>query len=186
MKILITRHGETSWNKQNKVLGRTDIPLNETGIHQAKELVEKLKDVSIQAVYASPLERAFRTGSLVAEDQETAKLFLGDRNTPIVIDEHFKEMNFGIYEGVSRDNPEYQAEKRKFFSKYPEGESFMDVAGRVYPFLDKLRRNYDDETVLIVSHNGICRVIANYFENMTNEEFASFTIGNCEVREYTL
>ena len=176
MKILITRHGETSWNKQNKVLGRTDIPLNETGIHQAKELVEKLKDVSIQAVYASPLERAFRTGSLVAEDH----------GLECKTDDGLLEMNFGIYEGVSRDNPEYQAEKRKFFSKYPEGESFMDVAGRVYPFLDKLRRNYDDETVLIVSHNGICRVIANYFENMTNEEFASFTIENCEVREYTL
>ena len=63
MKIWITRHGQTKYNKMKLMQGRTDEPLNETGIAQAKAARERIGDVHFDAVYASPLDRAIVTGA---------------------------------------------------------------------------------------------------------------------------
>ncbi len=68
MRLLLTRHGETDWNRENRVLGRTDAPLNEKGRVQAGELVKALHGSSIQAVCSSPLCRSSVIGSMAAED----------------------------------------------------------------------------------------------------------------------
>ncbi|MCD8325136.1 MAG: histidine phosphatase family protein, partial [Lachnospiraceae bacterium] len=59
----------------------------------------------------------------------------------------------------------------------------MQLCQRVYNLIDDIRA--DDRTYLLVAHNGISRVVQSYFYDMTNEEFAAFGIGNCEVRTYT-
>ena len=176
MKLLLTRHGETNWNQENRVLGRTDEPLNERGTAQAKELAEALRGASIQAVYTSPLKRAGVIGEMVAEDH----------GLTCQVDDRLIEMDFGRMEGSRRDDEGYLLEKRRFFARYPGGESYLEVAARVYPFLADLKRAHPDETVLVVTHNGICRVIATYFADMTEEEFLSFSMKNCEVRAFDL
>ena len=65
MKIWIARHGQTRLNKMRLMQGRTDEPLNETGIAQAKAAREKIGDIKFDAVYASPLDRAIVTGSII-------------------------------------------------------------------------------------------------------------------------
>ena len=65
MKIWITRHGQTKYNKMKLMQGRTDEPLNETGIAQAKAARERIGDVHFDAVYASPLDRAIVTGAII-------------------------------------------------------------------------------------------------------------------------
>lgn len=174
MKLLLTRHGETNWNQENRVLGRTDEPLNETGRAQAAGLAEALRGVSLQAVYASPLQRAGVIGSMVA----------GEHGLTCQMDDRLIEMDFGRMEGCPRNDPAYLAEKRRFFARYPEGESYFDVAARVYPFLDELSRTHREDTVLVVTHNGICRMIASWFLDMSEDEFVSFSMKNCEVREF--
>ena len=67
MKLIVARHGQTEWNLQNRVLGRTDIPLNEKGKSQAVELAENLAAIHIDHIYVSPLARAAETGKIVAE-----------------------------------------------------------------------------------------------------------------------
>ena len=94
------------------------------------------------------------------------------------------EMNFGKYEGTIRTDAEYQSEKRKYFKRYEGGESYLDVAARVYPFIEMLKQRNED--ALVVAHNGICRVFTNYFQPMDNEEFASYTLGNCEIKTFEL
>ncbi|MCD7838086.1 MAG: histidine phosphatase family protein [Clostridiales bacterium] len=178
MKLYLVRHGETDWNRANKVLGRTDIPLNETGRRQAKQLAERLSGIPLNLIYTSPLSRAVQTGQTIAEKQLTC----GCRAESRLI-----EQDFGVFEGVPRDDPSYQAEKRNYFRRYPGGESYFDVVARVYPFLYQMRDTAgEDKKVLIVTHGGICRIITNYFQEMSNEEFASFTMRNCEIREFTL
>ncbi|MBQ8791892.1 MAG: histidine phosphatase family protein [Ruminiclostridium sp.] len=177
MKILLVRHGETDWNLKNKVLGRTDIPLNEKGIKQAEILAEQLKANKIDIMITSPLQRAIETGAIITE-----KLNL---DCECIIESCLIEQNYGIFEGVDRNDAQYQNAKRNFFSKYKDGESFLDVAARVYPFIKGLSK-LNVTTCLIVTHNGICRIISNYFENMTNEEFATFSMSNCEIKEYVL
>ena len=90
------------------------------------------------------------------------------------------EMNFGTCEGLLRDSEAYRVEKHRYFARYPEGESFLDIAARIYPYLEKLRREHDGETILLVTHNGICRMITSYFQPMSNEGFETFTQGNAE------
>lgn len=172
MKLYIMRHGETSWNADNRILGSTDIPLNEKGREQAHRAAEELKSIDIDIIYTSELSRAKETGLTVASLQKNCKVFHES-----CLNEH----DFGEFEGKDRTSEEYQLEKRKCFRRYPGGESFLDVAARVYPFVSRLLADPDmkDKTVLIASHGGICRVISSYFRDMENEEFVSFAMPNC-------
>ena len=178
MQLYVVRHGETDWNKSNKVLGRTDIPLNEAGKKQAHLLALRLHDSRIDTIISSPLSRAC----------ETAQIILQSHQTPIefIVDDRLIEQNFGIYEGVSRSDKTYQAAKRNYFVRYPQGESFLDMVGRIYPFINELKARYSDRKVMLVTHNGICRIITSYFRNMDNEEFVTFAMNNTEVEEFVL
>ena len=55
---------------------------------------------------------------------------------------------------------------------------------RIYNFLDELKEKSEDKTYLLVAHNGICRVICSYFQDMTNREYARMGMGNCEIRRF--
>ena len=175
MKIYLTRHGETIWNVRDWVQGMTDIPLNDIGIRQAEKLAEEMADIHLDVVYTSQLQRAMVTGKMVADRHKDCRL---------EVCASINEMNFGKYEGTVRTDAEYQSEKRKYFKPYEGGESYLDVAARVYPFIEMLKQRNED--ALVVAHNGICRVFTNYFQPMDNEEFASYTLGNCEIKTFEL
>ena len=168
--IYVVRHGETEWNAVNKVLGRTDIPLNARGLEQALELACALKDLKIDVFLCSPLRRTRQTADAVSNE-------LG---IPYKIDNRLIEQNFGKFEGVNRLDREYQEAKREYFARYPGGESFFDVAVRVFPLIKEI----GEANALLVTHGGICRIIRSYFEDMGNEEFVQFSQGNCEIRMY--
>ncbi len=168
--IYVVRHGETEWNAINKVLGRNDMPLNEKGIAQAHEIAHSLKNKKIEVFLCSPLRRARQTADAVSNE-------IGIRYK---VDDRLIEQDFGRFEGVDRSDREYQAAKREFFVRYPGGESFFDLAARVYPLIEEL----GDTNALLVTHGGICRIIRSYFEDMGNEEFVQFSQENCEVKVY--
>ena len=67
MRIWIARHGQTELNRKKLMQGRTDAPLNEKGIAQAKQSRKNIGDVHFDAVYASPLQRAILTGSIIGD-----------------------------------------------------------------------------------------------------------------------
>ncbi len=173
-KLIVLRHGENVWNARNVVVGRTDIPLNEKGFLQAEEAAEKLREIRIDRVFVSPLTRTRQTAEVILSGRDP-----GEGEIPVIIEERLIEQNFGEYEEIARDDPRYQAAKRKYFCRLPGGESFMDLAGRLYPFLEEIKKNYAGETVLLVTHGGTGRVICNYFRDMDNEEFVRFHMENC-------
>ena len=168
--IYVVRHGETEWNAINKVLGRTDIPLNDRGIEQAEEIARSLKDIKIDVFLCSPLSRA----------RQTADAISGETGMPYKTDDRLIEHDFGVFEGVNRFDAEYQKAKREYFVRYPGGESFFDLAARVFPLIKEL----EGKNAILVTHGGICRIIRSYFEDMGNEEFVQFSQGNCEIRMY--
>jgi probable phosphoglycerate mutase len=174
MKIYIARHGETDWNKMNKIQGRTDIPLNETGLQQAQDLARSLEDVKIDRIICSPLKRAKSTALAVAES----------KNIPCTEDPRLMEMHFGVFEGQQRNDPEFLKYKQNLLPGYPEGETFFDVAHRIYGLLDEIKEKYEGENVLLVAHNGACRMIASRFDNPDREQFSNFFMENGEVREF--
>lgn len=176
MNLYIVRHGQTQWNVENRILGRTDLPLTQTGRAQARALADSLRETPIDIIYTSPLERAC----------DTARAIAAERNIPLYQSVALIEHDFGIYEGLPRDDAQYQADKRNLLTRYPEGESFLDLAARVYSFLNYLREYSSAENVLLVGHNGICRIIHSYFYNMGQDEFVHYAADNCSVARYEL
>ncbi len=176
MKLYVARHGQTQWNVLNKVCGRTDVALTDLGMEQAEELARHVKDLPIDRIISSPMLRANQTAAPAARE-------LG---LSIEVDNRLIEQDYGIYEGVSRRDQNFLANKRHFAFRYPGGESMMDVAYRVYSLLEELKRDQDSRGILLVCHGGVCRVIRTYFENMTNEEYFHYSEENGAVREYDL
>ena len=173
MKLYIVRHGQTDYNIDNKVCGISDVELTSLGKQQAKMASEQLKDISLDMIFASPLQRA----------HETAKIINENHQLEIKIDSRVQEINFGQFEGVI-NNKEFQYYKQNHALHYPQGESLFQVVHRVYSFLEELENKYPDKNILVVCHGGIVRVIHSYFHDMTNEEFAAYGIKNCEIKRY--
>lgn len=178
MELYVARHGETEWNAAERLCGRTDLPLNETGEAQAAALADKLvgEAKSIERIIASPMTRA----------QQTARIIAQRLGVSVETDERLIEQNYGVYEGGSVQNPDFLENRKQFAYRYPNGESMMQVACRVYALLDDLKRRGDLQRVLLVSHGGTCRVLHTYFEDETNEAFVQWRMKNAEVRRYIL
>lgn len=174
MKLFVARHGQTDWNALNKVCGSTDRPLTELGKQQAKELAEKLKDKDIDVIFASPLMRAMQTAGAVS-------LATG---IPVMVDDRLAEYDYGEFEGFDRTKDEYWQVKMQFASKFPKGESVLQVAHRVYSIIDDVKKAYPDKNVLFVCHGGVSRIVKTYFEDMTNDEFFHYSPENGFVAEY--
>ena len=176
MKIYSTRHGQTDFNRNDIILGTTDVPLNETGLAQAKELAEQVSALGdVDIIIASPMKRALTTASIVA-----------DRcGLEIVTDERLREWDYGEYEGQPRYAEGFAENKLDFGVRMGKtGESLLELTHRVYSALDDITARYSNKNVLIVSHGGVCRVIDTYFRDMTAERFAGFFMGNCQIIKY--
>lgn len=168
MEIYIIRHGETVWNALGKMQGCTDIELNENGRELAGRLGERLEDVSFDAIYSSPLIRAY----------ETACLIRGHRNIPIIRDDRLREITFGVMEGTHfEDWLNGENRYRWFFTdpgKYQppaEGEELTHVIERTADFLKEIVESkwQEKERIMIVAHGALnkglmCRMEGNTVE----------------------
>lgn len=174
--IYSSRHGETEFNVQYLLCGRLDIPLTDKGIEQAHILAESLVGKGIETIYCSDLSRAVMTAEIIGK-----KLGL----IPIP-DVRLRETDFGRMEKCSRSDPEFVRRGSAFAERFPGGESILQSAHRVYGFLDEIIRDNEGHTVLLISHGWTNKMIASYFRDMTNEEFASFVLPNCELAHYEI
>ena len=176
MKLYVARHGQTQWNAENKVCGRTDQPLTAVGVAQAEALAERVAGLGIDLILTSPLQRA-----------HTMAQILADRcGAQLQVDQRLVEQNYGIFEGVDRQDPGFLANKRQFAVRYPGGESMMDLAGRIYPLLQEIKEKYPEKSVLLACHGGVCRVIRTFFVPMTNDEYFAYSPENCSLECYVL
>lgn len=174
--IYFTRHGQTVWNVENKICGMTDIELTQLGYEQAVSLGDYIKqqDIHIDKILYSPLIRA----------ADTAKAISKVTGIPCMEEIRLIEQNFGRYESTPRNGAEFAVAKTHFLDHYGSGETMFHVAQRVYNLLDELKAESDNKIYLLVAHGGIGRVVNSYFNDMTNEEFAGFSIKNCELVKY--
>lgn len=186
MKIYLVRHGETMWNKARKLQGQSDVPLNEYGRKLAYITAEGLKDISFDAVYASPLGRAV----------ETAQIISGDRQIPFTTDERLMEMCFGVEEGADipaiKKNPKDPLynflNKPEAFVPPEKGESFSDIYARSRSFMENiiipLEEKYDN--ILLVAHGALNRSILNPICQIPVKDFWQIRLLNCAVSVLSL
>lgn len=172
--LYFARHGQTVWNVENKICGKTDIALTEAGHLQAVELGKKIEadNIKIDEILYSPLIRA----------ADTARHIHEQTGIPMKMEPLLVEQCFGKYEATPRDNPDFFEARQCFVDSYNGGESMLHLAQRIYNLLDRLKN--DGKTYLLVAHGGIARVVNSYFFDMTNEEYGKFKLENCEILRY--
>lgn len=176
MKLYATRHGQTQWNLEDRICGRTDLELTEKGIEQAETLAENAyKKGDIDIIVCSPMKRALTTAKIVAEK-------IGCK---IVIDDRLIEWDYGDFEGKNRHTEGFAENKIEFGVKmHGGGESVLMLAHRVYSAIESAAEKYPNKNVLFVCHGGVCRIIETYFNNLSTQDYSNFFMGNCELREY--
>ena len=183
MIVYLIRHGETDYNRQGRLQGHTDIPLNEYGRQLAEITARALADVPFDHVFCSPLIRAV----------ETARIIVGSRNCGFEIDPRIQEISFGVYEGLYYGKENFSVPDphfRQFFDapqKYtapPEGEDFRDVIARTGRFWEELMggAKYMDKTVLISTHGcALKALLANVFHRELKDFWGAGVQRNCAV-----
>lgn len=174
MKIYLVRHEQCESN----VIGRyiIDEDINETGIKQAEDLREKIKDINYDLVISSPLARAFHTADII-----------NAKNKDIITDERLAERNPGSLEGKSiniTDREEFWNYYTKV--KYGTEERIPDLCNRVKEFLDELKtKNY--KSVLVVAHSGVSKAFYVYFNGIPEDgKMLNLGLKNTEMKEYEL
>ncbi len=178
MNLYVVRHGQTDWNVEKKMQGSADIPLNEKGIEQAYETKNNLKGKKIDIIISSPLIRARQTADIINEDL----------NLPIIYDKYLKERNYGEFEGVNKLSFDYNS----FWSyekniKYEKAENIQDFFNRINEFVEDLKSNYNDESILIVCHAGVMKALECILNGMMpDDEIGPFLPKNASVLEYNL
>ena len=156
ISIYIARHGETTWNVEGKIQGRSDPDLSPKGYAQSLGLLEQLKERPLSAIYASTLKRSVLTAEPIANH-------LG---LPIKKQPELDEIAFGILEGklLFEFDEELKSEWERFkdhrFTYHiPGGENYTDVSSRVKPFIERTLRNHEGQEVLIVGHRVVNRLL---------------------------
>ncbi len=153
--LYLARHGETDWNAQGKLQGRTDIPLNDFGRAQARALAARFERIRVGSVTTSDLLRASETGDIAA-----ASLGVRARH----IDPDLCERSFGVFEGLTREEcaalhpEEWRAWVERTIT--PPGAEPREVAvARMQRALQRVVERTPGEAALIVSHGGAMRLL---------------------------
>ena len=175
LKTLIIRHGETDWNRAHKLQGTKDIPLNEVGLAQAETAYEALKDKEIDVAFCSPLIRT----------KQTAEVILRGRDVPIIYDERIVERRFGVAEGTSISDIDFENSWLPGRQPIYDGmETFEQLYDRIADFFDDVYKKYPDKTVLVITHGGVSIVCGYYFLGPPKTDRREYFCKNCVVKEY--
>lgn len=158
--ILLIRHGETLWNREEIFRGQADVPLNDFGRSQAAALAEALlkRGLIDPQFVSSPLSRAYETASIAAA--------VFKRENKVIKEEAFTDICFGEWEGknlpeVEDTYPDLYALWQKEPEKvtFPGGENLDTAADRAEKAIYRFARNHPDKTTVIVSHRAINKVL---------------------------
>ena len=175
LRIYLARHGQTEWNAVGRMQGSADIPLDETGRRQARDLAERLAGIPLDAIYSSTLQRS----------GQTAEAFRG--RAPIQALAGLNEQSVGAFTGLTQD--EGDRARREAFErrrKDPDdtldgGESARQHFARVDATVKEIRAHHAAGNILIVGHGGTNVHVLRSLLGLTAEQAASIDQANDEV-----
>ncbi len=181
--ILLVRHGETDWNRDNRFQGHADPPLNDRGRDQARELAARLADRGVDAVFTSPLRRA----------RETAEIIGGALALHVAAHEGLREVDVGEWQGLTRDEiakryPEAFARWLDYGHGWERGETYEEMAERALWAVHEISSAFPRGRVVVVTHGGPVRALFANAEGITHAEARRRTsvIANCGVASFAV
>lgn len=155
--ILLVRHGQTAWNRDERFRGQVDIPLDEVGRQQAEAIGRRISGQwKPVAIYASSLQRCLQTAAPISRacDVQTT------------VHDGLLDINYGACAGMSM--PEFAAQhpgldaawrQSPHTVQFPEGETLDDVRRRAEETVVEIVSSFPDQTVVLVTHVVVCRLI---------------------------
>jgi len=178
MEIYVTRHGQTIANQKQCMCGRRrGYSLTEQGIEQAKKAGILVDELNYDMVICSPLERTKITCDIV-----------NTKNKIVLEDKRIMERDCGIMEGQPKDKFDYAHYWNYNYELDVEGmEPIKKFAQTVWEFLDEIKQRYPDGKILIVTHNGVCRMIGAYCNGIPEDgDLNLYAHDNCEIKSYVI
>ena len=204
MKLVLLRHGESVWNKENRFTGWTDVDLSEKGVKEAENAGKILKDkgYTFDVSFTSILKRANRTLEIVLKEMNL--------NIPVYYSYRLNERHYGALQGLnkdemrkkfgdeqvhiwrrsydvrppelSKDDERYPGNDPKYKDLTPEElpltECLKDTVERVLPYYNnEIKKHLENkENVLVVAHGNSLRSIIKYLENVSDEDIMNVEI----------
>lgn len=180
--IYLIRHGETYWNREQRLQGQLDSDLTDEGIRQAKRIADKLNGVNFDALYSSDLNRAMHTAKIISQ-------YIN--HEPVIFDERLRERNFGIFQGYTwpEINRKYPSEAASELSgnpmyQVPGGESKNQLLERAKSFFTEMLTRHTGGRILVISHGGIINVWTKYVLQVPLDKPRRFSLDNAAVNIY--
>ncbi len=172
-RIFLFRHAQTTDNLNKIFSGKRDPDLTPSGIEEAKEIRDKLKNEKVTKAYTATNKRCKKTLEIVLEPHEGTEL--------VVADPRLRERDYGDLTGKSKEKTaslypkEYPKWHRGYDTPPPGGESLKQVEERVLEFLKEIIANiWQHDVIFICASGNSLRPIRRYFEKMTPVQMSSF------------
>ncbi len=180
--IIMVRHGQTEWNRVERFRGRADVPLNETGLEQARATGERVAaSWRPVAVYSSPLSRAVKTAEAIASHF----------NLPVQVHPNLIDIHYGQWQGLTPEEvrerwPDalatwYEAPHQ---AQIPEGETLDELRTRAMAVVHELSARHPSQTIVIVGHTVINRIILLGILGLGNERFWRIKQDTCAINVF--
>jgi alpha-ribazole phosphatase/probable phosphoglycerate mutase len=183
LNVYLLRHGETTYNADgNRYCGRTDAPLTEKGIGQAQLVSDQLKNIPLDAVYSSPLQRARNTAQIAGGNQE------------VITDNRLIEADFGKWEGKTKEEfiPEDPELWRNWCNDPSQtkagstGETALEVVTRVNDFFESVLLKHPSGNILVVAHNAVNRFYLSWKLGMDLKYYRRIVQENSSITLFSL
>jgi alpha-ribazole phosphatase len=155
-RVWLIRHGQPNEEGRQRCYGSLDVGLSDIGRSQMAQVAERLKTEPMAVIYASPRSRAV----------ESARILAAAANRRVDIDANFREIDFGDFEGLTYDEiaGQFPDLYRQWMEtptavQFPNGECFSQMRLRVLRSFQAILSNWNEQTVAIVSHGGVNRIL---------------------------
>lgn len=187
-QLILVRHGQSTYNLENRFTGERDVPLTAKGREEAISAGKRLRSIPLTHGFTSVLQRAIDSMTLILQEA-------GQPDLPVTRDRALNERNYGDLQGlnkaeVARQYGDEQVSlwRRSYSVRPPGGESLEDTAARVIPYyqtkIEPLLRQ--GQTVLVVAHGNSLRALVMRLEGISPEEIPHMDLPTGTPRMYTL
>ena len=178
--LLLIRHGLNDWVGGRLAGWTPGVHLNDAGKAQAEALVARLSEVPLAAIYSSPLERAV----------ETAQPLAAARGLPIRVVENVGEVRYGEWTGgelkeLSKHELWPGVQFYPSGTRFPGGETLGEVQMRAILALDGLRDQHPKDTIAVVAHADLIKLVAAFYLGMHTDLFQRLVINPASVTAFT-
>lgn len=170
--IILVRHGENEWVKKHRLAGwLPGVHLNENGRKQAESAAERLKDVHVDFLYSSPVERCMETAEYIANAKAMTVQQLPE----------IGEVRYGDWEGakirkLARKKLWHAVQFFPSRMRFPKGEALREVQFRAVQALEKLSEQHPNDTIVVVSHADLIKLVLAHYLGIHMDLFQRIVI----------